>query len=184
MNDAYFHWLCGLIGDYFRGNYQKLLWKLYRTNFVWELEYDENRAADGLFLRKIYCQEVGWYDNSQSLAPPFGSREEWLESPCSVLEMMIALAKKAEDFIMYNPEIGNRTSVWFWQMLENLGLDVYDDIHFFPAEIDRILDIFLHRKYDSHGNGSAFPIQNCCRDLRKTDLWWQLNAYLEERYPI
>lgn len=61
MNDAYFRWLIGLIGDeYIERNYQKLLWKLYSTDYIWELDYDRNRAADGLFLRRIFVQETGF----------------------------------------------------------------------------------------------------------------------------
>lgn len=184
MENGYFCWLCGLVDGYFGRNYRKLLWKLFMTEYVWELEYDENRAADGIFLRKNYCQETGWSDDIYGLAPPFGSRNDWLESPCSVLEMMVALAKRAEDYIMQDPQFGDRTSVWFWLMIENLGLKKYDDYHYFEPEIDRILFSFLHRKYDKNGNGSAFPIRKNTRDMRKTDLWWQLNAYLEENFPV
>lgn len=182
MNNPYFCWLSRLVGEYFAGNYQKLLWKLYTTEYVWELDYDENRAAEGIILRNIYCQEVGWNDDLQSIAPPFESKNEWLESPCSVLEMMIALAKRAEDYIMADPEYGDRTAVWFWDMIHNLGLDKYDDGHFFEPDVDHILDVFLHRKYDIFGHGGAFPVHNSSRDFRQADLWWQLNAYLEERF--
>ena len=171
MNDAYFCWLIGLIGDeYIERNYQKLLHKLYSTEYIWELDYDRNRAADGLFLRRIFTQETG-------ISMPNDGR-------CTMLEMMIALAKKAEDDIMHNPDYGDRSGYWFWTMIQNLGLDMYDDSYFFESEVDRILDIFVHRRYEINGSGGAFPVHNKARDLRKTDLWWQMNAYLEENFPV
>ena len=182
MNDAYFCWLIRLVGDgYIEGNYQKLLWKLYVTDYIWELDYDRNRAADGVFLRKIFKREYGEFAYNFG---NFGDANGGQERPCSVLEMMVALARKAENDIMHDPDFGDRSSQWFWTMLENLGLDVYDDYHFFEEEVDRILDIFLHRRYENNGSGGAFPIRNRTRDLRKTDLWWQMNAYLEEHYPV
>jgi hypothetical protein len=175
MNDAYFCWLIGLIGDdYIERNYQKLLWKLYSTDYLWELDYDRNRAADGLFLRTIFAQETRIMYN-------FGRRE----GRCTMLEMLIALARRAEDDIMHDPDYGDRTGYWFWTMIQNLGLDMYDDGYYFEEEVDRILDVFVHHRYEKNGmNGGAFPVRTKARDLRKTDLWWQMNAYLEENYPV
>lgn len=175
MPDSYFCWLTGLIGDgYIEENYKKLLWKLYTTDFVYELEYDRNRAADGVFLRKIFAREMG-----------FDIVNLQVNKPCALLEMMIALARDAEDNIMHDPDLGDRTGHWFWVMLENLNLDIYDDYNYNEQSVNYILDVFLHHKYAPNGgNGGMFPIRKCCRDMRKTDLWLQLNAYFEENYPI
>lgn len=171
MPDAYFCCLVRLIDDGFiEGNFQRLLWKLYTTDFYYELDYDKNRAADGLYLRKTYGQKLG-------ICIP--------DRPCSVLEMMIALAKKAEDDIMHDPDYGDRTGRWFWVMMENLGLDMCDDMNYNEGYVDRVLDTFMHHRYAPNGGaGGMFSIRKCCRDLRKTDLWWQLNAYFEENYPV
>lgn len=178
MNDSYFCWLVGLIGDqYIEMNYQKLLDKLYRTVYIWELDYDKNRAVDGLYLRREFMDQGGFW-NGCGVA----------DQDCSVLEMMVALARRAEHDIMYDPEIGDRTGLWFWTMIENLHLDIYDDFHWFEDEVNRILDVFLHHKYEENGHGGAFPTQKVTHkvthDLRKTDLWWQLNVYLEEHFPV
>ena len=173
MQDAYFCWLVGLIGDdYIRVNYQRLLWKLYITDYIWELDYDSNRAYDGLLLRDEYVRCGGYF-----------SGVVVKNGVCSVLEMFIALARAAENNIMHDPDFGDRTGKWFWIMLQNLGLDVYDDYHWFESEVERILDIFLHHRYEKNGLGGAFPVHNRTRDLRKMDLWWQMNAYLEEHFP-
>ena len=169
MPDAYFNWLTGFIGsEYLEGNYQKLLWKLYTTDFIYELEFDGNRAEDGLNLRRIFTRETG-----------FESRT----GACSMLEMLAALARKGEDDIMYDPRCGDRTGYWFWVMLTNLGLDRYDDWAYNEHNVDVILDVFLHRKYAPDGNGGAFPCYGIERDLRKTDLWYQMNVYFRENFP-
>lgn len=175
MPEAYYCWLVGLLGnDYLLNNYQKLLWKLYLTEFYWELDYDSNRAADGLYLRKLFEREHGLAMDGRILG----------NENCSVLEMMIALARDAENEIMHDPDLGDRTGEWFWVMIQNLGLDSFDDYGFFGEEVDRILYIFMHHLYAPDGYGGAFPCFGIERDMRKTDLWWQMNAYLEEHYPV
>lgn len=174
MENAYFCWLTGLIGDdYVRTNYQKLLWKLYVTDYIWELDYDRNRAQDGLYLRREYGHESGIVIDILLQ-----------NKKCSILEMMIALARRTEYDIMHDPIYGDRSGQWFWTMLQNLGLDIYDDWHWFESEVDRILDVFLHRRYERNGLGGAFPVYSGSTDLRNKDLWYQMNAYLEEHYPV
>ena len=175
MNDAYFCWLVRLIGDeYIERNYQKLLSKLYSTEYIWELDYDRNRAADGLFLRNIFAGETG-----MTVDPRVGNGN------CTILEMLIALARKAEDDIMHNPDYGDRTGYWFWTMIQNLGLDIYDDGYYFESEVNQILNVFMYHRYAKNGSeGGAFPVRTKTRDLRKTDLWWQMNSYLEEHFPV
>lgn len=174
MNDAYYSWLIGLIGDnYIQINYQNLLWKLFRTEFIWELDYDRNRAEDGLYLRQSYVRQGGFVENMDDF-----------NRPCTLLEMMVALARRAEDDIMHDPEMGDRSGVWFWNMMENLGLDIYDDYHWYESEVSEILNKFLHHRYGKDGKGGAFPMRSKTRDLRKTDLWWQMNAWLEENYAF
>ena len=176
MEDAYYRWLIELLDDqYLKMNYQNLLWKLYATDFYWELEYDGNRAADGVYLRRLFVEETG---------SGHGARKIDENTPCSVLEMLIALARKTEHDIMHDPVYGDRTCKWFWVMLENLGLDVYDDYGYFEDNVDKILYIFMHHLYLPDGNGGLFPSGQIERDLRKTDIWWQLNAFLEKNYPI
>ena len=170
MDDAYYRWLVGLLNDeYLQTNYQKLLYHLYITEFVWEVDYDENRAAGGLNLRKLFGKEIGYLDFSL----PMG---------CSVLEMMIALARKTDSDIMYDPLVGDQTRSWFWMMIENLGLDIYDDYGYNERAVDYILDVFMHRKYAQDGQGSMFPCDGIETDMRKMDLWWQLNQYCIENF--
>ena len=172
MNDAYFRWLAGFIGDeYFLQNYSKLLNALFEKEFIWSLEWDENRAKDGLGLRRIFTKEFRNLPENGRFWPFLG---------CSVLEMMVAMARRCNDELIFNPEKGDQTGRIFWVMLENLGLDIYDDYGFFEDEVDEILDRFLGRKYDFDGSGNLFQLRNS--DPRKIDLWLQLNLYLREHF--
>ena len=178
MPDSYYCWLIELIGD---GHnellYQKLLWKLYSTPFFYELEYDRNRAVDGLQLRKKYIKHV--------LQKPYYDGNDGPDETCSILEMLIALAKRAEDNLIYNPCEGNNSSYWFWLILSNLGLDEYDDNYYFEGRVNEILTNFMHHLYSSDGqNGGAFPCPGIAQDLRKTDLWWQLGAYFQRNFSL
>lgn len=171
MDDAYFRWLIDLLGDeYLKNHYQKLLDKLYSTAFTWKLEYDENRAKYGLRLRKIFADEIG----TETRKPLKIGRLR----VCSVLEMLIGMAKNCEDDILWNPGSGDHTGPIFWEMIENLGLDIYDDYNWFEDEVEHILTVFLERKYDKNGRGNVFPLER--KDPRKMDLWLQLNQYLVE----
>ena len=90
-----------------RDNYQKLMLALYSEDFYWSVAHDENRAEDGIQLRRAYEDDSGLYCEK--------------EGPCSVLEMFLALAIDCEEFIMYDPDLGNRTSIWFWEMFSPLA---------------------------------------------------------------
>lgn len=101
-----------------------------------------------------------------------------------MLEMMVALARRAEHDLMYNPDFGDRSGLWFWTMLQNLGLDIYDDYNWYEDEVDRIVQNFLHHRYEKNGMGGAFPVKYASKDFRKMDLWWQINAYFGECYTV
>lgn len=180
--DLYFRWLLELIGNsddlFMIQNYQKLLWKLFATDYFYELKLDKNRAADGLYLRRSFGREYG--DESFCLTGPDGS-----ERPCSVLEMLIAIAKDTEDHLMFNPDFGDRTSLWFWIFIRNLGLDLYDDYHWYEDIVDQILDTFMHHRYAPDGSGGGmFVVRNSRFDMRETDLWLQLNMWFQENFPV
>jgi len=171
FSDDYYYWLTDLLhDDYLQSNYQKLLHQMLETEFTWSVPYDSNRASDGLYLRKSYERETGC--------------AVFEDAPCAVLEMFIAMCVRCEDELMHDPDLGDRTNVWFWAILENLGLDIYDDYSYDCDSVDTILERFLDRDYEKSGFGGAFYVMDSCVDFRKKDLWWQLNAFLEANYPV
>jgi hypothetical protein len=170
IEDEYFNWLYTKVG--WRENYtpstkyQSLLYLLHCTEFTWRLSGDDNRAEDGEDLRREFLREV-------SSRPGY---DEWAYLPCSVLEMLIAFARRAEFQTTYS------LREWFWIFIENLGLsDISDANYKEKAElIGPILEAFIWRTYDEHGNGGLFPIKGSEHDQRKIEIWYQFCEYLIE----
>ena len=160
--EEYFEWLYKLTceGRYARGiSYRKLLAYLHATEFTWLILNDQNRAEDGINLRYRFSWES--------------------HKPCSVLEMMVALAIRCEECIMDNPNYGNRTGQWFWTMITSLGLGSMSDEHFDKERVGQIISRFLNRDYLPNGRGGLFTIKNCKCDLRDVEIWYQLCWYLD-----
>lgn len=78
--------------------------------------------------------------------------------------------------------------MYFWQMVKNLGLYQYDDASYGSIldageKVRMILNIFLNREYRYSGEGGLFPLADPDRDQRDVEIWYQMNAYLQENYP-
>ena len=100
--------------------------------------------------------------------------------PCSVLEMMIALAIRCEEHIMDDPDVGNRTGQWFWNMIMNLGLGSMTDDQFDKRYAEQVIERFLNREYEQDGEGGLFTVKHCKHDLRTVEIWYQMCWYLDE----
>ena len=149
-------------------SFRKLLMCLHDIDFIYIVKNDENREEDGLDLRYRYCL---LYDQMDNL--------HYLNGPCSVLEMMIALAIRMEEDFMSDTRMGNRTGQWFWNMICSLGLGSQTDYNFDRQYVEDIIHTFLNRKYDRNGKGGLFTVRNCKYDLRKVEIWYQMNWYLD-----
>lgn len=175
LNSEYFEWLCSLIRDSKpkkNVSYRNLMVYLYHTEFSFILPMDENRCVDGIDLRYRF----GYEHNIE--APVIASYLD--NSPCSVLEMMVALAFRCEEHIMFNPEDGVRSGRWFWQMIQNLGLSEMYDSKYDEELVNSIIWRFLNRGYDHDGEGSLVYIPNSQYDLRTMEIWYQMMRYLSE----
>lgn len=174
IRDEYFDWLYELVcdGKYAKAiSYRKLFEFLHETEFVYSIPRDQNRAEDGIDLR--------WRFVCDTYIPEYADEIlEDLDSPCSVLEMMVALAITCEN-IMDDPAFGNRTSQWFWEMIVNLGLGGMSDSRFNRLQAEESIVRFLNREYEPDGKGGLFTIDNCDRDLRNVEIWYQLCWYLD-----
>lgn len=172
ITNEYFEWMVSLVsGNRFPKSisYRKLLTQLHNTEFVYSIPKDENRADDGIDLRYRFSFLTGKGDIS-----------EYLDGPCSVLEMMIALSIRCEESIMDDPVIGDRTGQWFWEMITNLGLGSMHDGQFDRRYVKERLSRFLNREYEPDGRGGLFTVRHCNRDLRDVEIWYQLCYYLDE----
>ena len=170
IND-YFEWLWNFTKCRGHSQNRKIITLLHNIEFRYSIPMDANREEDGIDLRYRFITEVGIPKNYQEV---YG----YLDGPCSVLEMMIALAIRCEESIMDDPDIGDRTSEWFWLMMKNLGLDYMSDRKFDRDIAEEKISIFLDRKYKSNGEGGLFVV-NGRRDLRKVEIWYQMCWYLD-----
>ena len=175
LND-YFEWMYGLVYDdkYFEGSsYRNLLRRLHERDFVYVLDMDVNRAKDGINLRYTFAQENDY--------PDCAMINEYLsDRPCSVLEMMVALARRCELETMIDYDIGDRTGQWFWNMIVSLGLESMDDADYNELYVDDVIDRLLYREYEPNGEGGLFTVKYCKNDLRSVDIWYQMLWYLNE----
>lgn len=170
LND-YFEWMYNLAcGDKYADglSHRKLLSCLHDIEFIYFISKDKNRAADGEDLRYRYSLE--YYD---------GNVPECLDGPCSVFEMMLALALRCEETIMDDPAYGDRTRQWFWGMITNLGLGSMIDDRFDEEYVRETVDRFLYREYEADGRGGLFTVRHCDKDLRTVEIWYQLCWYLD-----
>ena len=170
LSNEYFEWLNSIVAHKHcpkELSYRKLLIALHGMEFKYSIQKDKNRATDGLDLRCRFFLECN-YDE----------REECLTGPCSVLEMMVALALKCEE-IMDNTMIGNRTGQWFWGMVVNLGLGAMTDSRFDRDYVTDTINRFLARDYQPDGEGGLFRVRHCDADLRRVEIWWQMCWYLD-----
>ena len=175
LNEEYLQWMYELVVDQYRYSnvsYQKLFQRLYDTEFTYQIPMDGNRAEDGIDLRYRFGREMGYEDSLIATLLDIRS--------CSVLEMMIALAIRCEENIMDNPDVGDRTGQWFWNMLVSLGIGSEDDARFDSTYVDGCLRRFLNRDYNWDGKGGLFTVENPPRDMRRIEIWYQLNFYLQE----
>jgi hypothetical protein len=170
INDEYFDWLCGLIGvDRFakQVSYHKLLTHLHNIEFTWFIPNDDNRADDGIQLRRRFAlmrDDLGL--------------QRYLGGPCSVLEMMVGLALRCEEWVTDDAQLGERTGQWFWGMIRNLGLNTMRDSKFDREFVDDTIARLLNREYEPDGRGGLFTVMHCDYDLRTVEIWVQLHWYL------
>lgn len=171
IDDRYFEWLYSQIGAVRNRNPARTYWnlckQLYSKEFVWLIANDDNRLEDGLELRDHYLNEQ----------VPDEVDPEWVELGCSMLEMLIALSRRAAFESEKSP------AEWFGIFMDNLDLTQYNDAGYDAdarEEIDTILDCVIYRSYSYNGKGGLFPLREPQRDQREVELWYQMAAYLLE----
>lgn len=174
IEESYFVWLYSQIGSTKLRTSTKTYWslarQLHQKEFVWVVPNDDNRVADGRQLRYEFLIEQGITEVDIDA--------EWMSEGCSFLEMLIALSRRLwfED--------GGDARDWFWRMLDNLGIDRFNDRHYNPLyerEINETLENVIWRNYSPDGRGGLFPLKHSQEDQRDVEIAYQFSAYLIEQ---
>ena len=169
LENMYFNWLCTKVNRLEIPTpslrYTKLLRELHQTEFVWLVSGDDNRAEDGVGLRREFYLEAGLQED-----PYFDV------VPCSVLEMLIAFSRRASFATDDQP------TEWFWEFIENLGLREFNDSGVLQKRLihDRLYT-FVWRQYDFRGQGGLFPLKDARHDQSELEVWYQFCDYLADQ---
>ncbi len=81
---------------------------------------------------------------------------------------------------MSDPEIGDRTWIWFDEMLNSLGFINQTNYNFDYNLILSNINAFNRRQYESNGRGGLFTIDDPTVDVRDLEIWYQMNLYIKQ----
>lgn len=183
INDAswilYEDWLLKKIGlgepepDSFRRAYSKLLMDLHFIEFTYIIEKDKNRAEDGIYLRNEFLES----NQPETIS---------MANPCSVLEMLVALALRMSTEYIGTEE---RIDYIFVNLLENLCLLDFSNKYYHSStfgDVATIVFSWLDRKFSPSGKGSIFPLEYDrvikYPDQRNIEIWEQMQCYINDKY--
>lgn len=169
IEEVYFNWLYSKVAAVEVPTpsltYWTLLRDLHSIEFVWLVQGDDNRAEDGLDLRREFL-------NLSHLE----QEPAWMNIGCSLLEMLIAFARRCE----FETDISVRD--WFWIMMQNLNLHELNDAQRRISHRSReILDKLVWRTYHPNGSGGLFPLSSTPNDQRKVEIWYQWCEYVVDQ---
>lgn len=184
IKQEYFDYILKLVhadGDGEFYNYTHLMYRLWQYPYRPGNQYDSNRASDGVDFR--------YYSFAYDMGLPYELIDESsiYNMPCSVLEMMVALAKRIEVDYMSNWR-EDRTYVWFWRMIDSLGLQSYDDWSWDSYSennpVDTALDRFMAGLYEPDGRGSLFIIKDQEYDCRLYEIWANAQKWIHDNMCV
>jgi hypothetical protein len=169
LREEYLRWLEPQLTDDHSGKtYWGLLNFMFDTQFDWFIDMDDNRMVDGLDLRVEFAREVH-------------IRPKAMDSlgPCSFLEVLIGLSRRLAF------AAGGEAPGWAWELLTNLELHRLSDPLTPPKQrkAEDIMRVAMKRTYAPDGTGGFFPLAWPDGDQTEVELWYQMNAFIEELHP-
>lgn len=167
INGEYFRWLCEIADLH---NHLFLAADLFDKEFVSYVPNDDNRRLDGMALRDEFADEFVY---------TISDTEEF---PCSVLEMIIGVAKRLE--FQTNEDYKH----WIKVLLTNLQLYSFTDTDYYDcggfADVRIVLHNLVERRYTRDGIGSLFPVKRSNYDNAEIEIWYQMQYWLHENYEF
>lgn len=183
IKNLYFDWLIDTIAD----SYQKQMWMsqgdisfyklivhLYSVPFSPLFPLDQNRAEDGIELRWRFASEIETERDKKLYI------KSMLSGPCTMLEMMIALALRMEQTFMFDPAAGNRTNQYFFEMINSLQLGCQYNSNYNQEYVDDVLNRFMKNEYSYNGEGGLFFVRHPKEDMSTIEIWKQMSEYINE----
>lgn len=157
----YFEWLTSQVAIPSNQTYKDLFDRMHNTEFIWTVPNDDNRLQDGLDLRIEFLN---------------GRRRKLDLNGATFLEVLIALSRRVA-FIA-----GGEPHVWAWKLIKNLRLNKASDplIGEKAERVEETLYSVVWRTYQRNGLGGFFPLKNSLEDQTKIEIWYQMNAYVNE----
>jgi hypothetical protein len=157
----YYEWLISQI--YIRNDksYRGLFERMHNMEFVWTVPNDNNRIQDGLDLRYEFLN---------------GTRNKLTLNGATFLEVLIALSRRVAF------TAGGEANLWAWKLMKNIKLNKMSDplTDEKASRIDVILYNLIWRIYDKNGRGGFFPLNHTLEDQTKVEIWYQMQAYVNE----
>lgn len=167
----YYAWLRELVGGS-AAQFDAFFNALHLIDYEYSIRDDQNRALDGKQLRRHF---------ESSGAATLGVSP----GPCTFLEFLIGLAKRMSD-ATYEPDNQNQIGFWFWEFVQNLGIDHTDTSYICldnGKELKDAVERFTNREYAPDGSeGGLFPLRRAPGDTRIMSVWQQMQAFLMEYF--
>lgn len=155
-------------------DYSLLLNTLFNIPFRSYVPRDDNRIEDAIDMREDFSEEIFGEDRYY---------ESVMDRYVSAFEVLLALAIRMEKDILCDPMSGiDHSTDHFWTFLRNLGIEKYTNDNFSEAIVRDKCEKWIHRTYQKDGTGGIFPLKKCKNDVRKMEIWGQMNMYIYENY--
>lgn len=180
---SYYEWMAYIINvdeqegtDGFKKSYWHLIRDLYRKEFYWTVDHDDNRVGDVSSLREAYMENIG-YDVIGLL-----------DHSVSVFEVLLSISYRIAHITddLTDNSTAEHACEWFWHLVRNLDLWQYNDDEYVEkgthTKVLQIIDKLLDRTYEPDGCGGLFPLLHPDKDQRTVEIWYQMQAYINENF--
>lgn len=179
LTETYYEWLRNeaFASKEMQEKFNGALLELHDIPFYWSIWADENRVGDALAFRQHeFLGFIEGIDEMDSI-----SLGQWATAAPSTLEVLLGIARRWSFYF------GDDVTIYFHHLFTNLEMTKYPGKHLVPTSalsLRRRVDIWLSRQFNENGEGSPFPIRQALPvvDMRKVDIWTQMNAYSAEHF--
>ena len=146
---------------------------LHSIEFVWFVMNDDNRAADGKYLRELFLEKYPEHvDNLRS---------EFDIHPCTWFEFLLGLALRMS--FVTSKNVGE----CFLYLLRNLGLIdvVMATVNVDEEFVRHVCDRVNNRQYGLNGQGGLFPLKEPTNPPQtEVEIWDQMHAWIHENLSL